>query len=123
MNVILWIIQVLLAFVFLVTGTLKVIRTKEQLSAQMGWVDNVSQPTVRLIGFLEILGAIGLILPSVTGILPWLTPLAAVGLALTMVGASLTHYRRMEFSRISLTTVLLVLALFVAAGRFWIMPL
>ena len=123
MNQILWILQGLLGLVFLITGAMKIIRTKEQLAAQMGWVNDVSQPVVRLIGFVEILGAVGLILPSVTGILPWLTPLAAAGLTLTMIGAALTNYRHKELSMIGLNTVLLVLTLLVGVGRFWIVPL
>ena len=123
MNGMLWTLQGLLALVFLVTGALKIVLPKERLVARMGWVENVSQPVVRLIGVVEILGAMGLILPSLTGIMPWLTPLAAAGLALTMVGASSTHYRRNELSRIGLTAVLLVMTLFVAVGRTWIIPL
>ena len=123
MNGTLWTLQGLLALVFLVTGAIKIVLPKERLAAQMGWVENVSQPVVRLIGVVEILGAMGLILPSLTGIMPWLTPLAAAGLALTMVGASSTHYRRNELSRIGLTAVLLVMTLFVAVGRTWIIPL
>ena len=72
---------------------------------------------------LEILGAIGLILPAVTGILPWLTPVAATGLALTMVGAMITHGRRGEYSGIGVNLVLSVLALFVVYGRFVIVPI
>jgi uncharacterized membrane protein YphA (DoxX/SURF4 family) len=123
MNEILWILQGLLGLLFLITGAMKIIRTKEQLAAQLGWVNDVSQPVIRLIGFVEILGAVGLILPSVTGILPWLTPLAAAGLALTMVGAALTNYRRKELPMVGLNTILLVLALLVGVGRLWIMPL
>ena len=123
MNGTLWTLQGLLALVFLVTGAIKIALPKDRLVAQMGWVENVSQPVVRLIGVVEILGAMGLILPSLTGIMPWLTPLAAAGLASTMVGASLTHYRRNELSRIGFTAVLLVMALFVVVGRAWIMPL
>ena len=77
---------------------------------------------MRLIGSLEILGAIGLILPAVTGIWPWLTPVAAAGLALTMVGAMITHGRRGEYSSIAFNLVLLLLALFVVYGRFVIVP-
>lgn len=117
MNEILWILQGLLASVFLITGALKIIRPKEQLAPKMGWVNDVSQPVIRLIGFVEILGAVGLILPSVTGILPWLTPIAAGGLALTMVGAALTNYRLKELPMIGLNTVMLVLALLVVVGR------
>lgn len=123
MNAILWILQGLMALLFLVTGALKLALPKERLVNQMGWVESASQQVVRLIGAAEILGAMGLILPSLTGIMPWLTPLAAAGLALTMIGATLTNFRRKEFSRIGLTAVLLLMALFVAAGRAWIMPL
>ena len=123
MNGILLILQVLLALLFFVTGVMKIARPKEQLAAQMGWVEDTSQPVVRLVGVLEILGAVGLILPSLTGILPCLTWLAAAGLALTMMGAALTNYRLKEFSKIGLNVVLLGLALFVLVGRFWIMPL
>ncbi len=123
MNGTLWTLQGLLALVFLVTGAIKMVLPKERLVAQMGWVENVSQPVVRLIGVVEIFGAMGLILPSLTGIMPWLTPLAAAGLASTMVGASFNHYRRNELSRIGLTAVLLAMALFVVVGRAWNMPL
>jgi uncharacterized membrane protein YphA (DoxX/SURF4 family) len=118
MNTILWILQILLALLFFVTGVMKIVRPKEQLVKQMGWVEDTPQQVVRLVGFLEILGAVGLILPSVTGILPWLTPLAATGLALTMVGAAFTNYRYKEFSKIGLNVVLLGLMLIVMVGRF-----
>jgi hypothetical protein len=68
------------------------------------------------------LGAIGLILPAVTGIWSWLTPVAASGLVLTMVGAMITHARRGEFSGMWVNLVLLLLALFVAFGRFVVVP-
>jgi uncharacterized membrane protein YphA (DoxX/SURF4 family) len=55
-----------------------------------------------------------------TGVLPWLTPLAAAGLALTMIGATLTHLRRGEYETILVIAVLMVLALFVAYGRFFV---
>ena len=63
------------------------------------------------------------LLPAVTGILPWLTPLAATGLVLTMIGAMFTHGRRGEYSQIGVNVVLLLLALFVAYGRFVIVPI
>ena len=75
---------------------------------------------MRLIGALEVLGAIGLVLPALTGVLPWLTPLAALGLVATMVGAILTHLRRNENSAIAVPVVLLVIAAFVAYGRFFL---
>ncbi len=123
MNTLLWIIQALLALVFLMTGLMKVLRPKEQLITRMGGLEGYSQSAIRMIGIAEILGAVGLILPSLTGVFPWLTPLAAAGLVLLMIGASLTHYRRKEYSGIGLTSVLLLLALLVTVGRFWILPL
>jgi VIT1/CCC1 family predicted Fe2+/Mn2+ transporter len=86
----------------------------------MPWVEDFSQPAVRLIGAAEVLGAIGVVLPALTGVLPWLTPLAALGLVLLMVGAALTHLRRKEYGNVAINAVLLVLAAFVAYGRFFL---
>jgi hypothetical protein len=88
----------------------------------MAWVEDFSRGAVHIIGALEVLGAIGLVLPALTGILPWLTPLAALGLVLTMIGAALTHLRRSEYSVIPVPAVLLILAAFVAYGRFFVLP-
>ncbi len=123
MNIALWIVQGLLALVFGMTGMMKLTQPKAKLAAQMGYVEDFSQGSVRLIGALELLGAIGLILPALTGILPMLTPLAALGLVLTMIGAMLTHLRRKEYPMIAANLVLLLLALFVAYGRFVAYPL
>lgn len=124
MNIALWVVQVLLALVFAMAGLAKLTQTKEALAARgMDYVEDFSTSAVRTIGALELLGAIGLILPALTGILPWLTPLAAVGLALTMVGAIIVHIRRNENSKIIINVVLLALALFVAYGRFVLLPL
>src|SRR5713101_9138432 len=118
MNIVLWVVQILLALAFGMAGFMKVTRPIDRLETRMGWVKDIGPRGVRLIGSLEILGAIGLILPAVTGILPWLTPVAATGLALTMVGAMITHTRRGEYSGIGVNLVLLLLALFVVYGRF-----
>lgn len=123
MNIWLWIIQVLLALMFFVTGFAKLVRKKEELLSQMGALEDLSVTQIRMIGFAEVTGAIGLILPSLMRILPWLSPLAALGLVLVMVGATAAHYQRKENSQIALTSVLLFLLLLVAVGRFWIMPL
>jgi uncharacterized membrane protein YphA (DoxX/SURF4 family) len=123
MNTILWVVQIVLALLFALAGIMKVTQPVNRLEARMGWVKDVGSTGVRLIGSLEILGAIGLILPAITGIWSWLTPLAATGLALTMVGAMITHGRRGEYSSIGFNLVLLLLALFVAYGRFVIMPI
>jgi uncharacterized membrane protein YphA (DoxX/SURF4 family) len=123
MNIALWIVQILLALAFAMAGIMKVTQPIDRLETRMGWVKDVGPRGVRLIGSLEILGAIGLILPAVTGILPWLTPVAAAGLALTMVGAMITHGRRGEYSSIGANLVLLVLSLIVVYGRFVIVPI
>lgn len=123
MNIILWIVQVLLAVAFLMAGAMKVMQPKEKMQEKMAWVEDFSQNQIRTIGILEVLGAIGLILPAVTGILPILTPLAAVGLVLTMLGAARTHMRRGENQMIMMNAVLLILAAFVAYGRFFSVPI
>jgi hypothetical protein len=119
MNIVLWIIAGLLATAFLGAGIMKVLRPKEQLAAQgMAYVEDFSAGTVKLIGTLEILAAIGLILPAVTGVAPVFVPLAALGLVLLMAGAAITHARRKEPKAIVINIVLLVLAAVVAWGRF-----
>lgn len=119
MNVVLWIIASVLAVAFAASGLLKVLRPKEQLKAQgMGWVDDWDGRAVKLIGALEVLAAIGLILPAALDIAPILVPLAATGLAVIMVGAIIVHARRKETPIALANVVLLILTLVVAWGRF-----
>jgi uncharacterized membrane protein YphA (DoxX/SURF4 family) len=118
MNVVLWILAALLAVAFLLSGVVKLTQPREKLAAQMGWVEDFSARTVKLIGALEVLAAIGLILPAVLGIVPVLVPLAAIGLVALMIGAALTHTRRKEYPIIPVNLVLLILAAVVAWGRF-----
>jgi len=123
MNIALWIVQILLALAFVMAGTMKATQPAEKLAGRMKWVNALRPQIVQLIGILEVLGAIGLILPVVTGIWPWLTPVAAIGLVLTMIGAMILHTRRGEFPNLSTNLVLLILAAFVAVGRFAVGPL
>ncbi len=120
MNIALWVVQGLLAAMFLMAGFMKVSKSKDELAERMAWVNDFSANAVKTIGVLELLGAVGLVLPWATGILPWLTPLAAVGLILTMIGAAITHARRGENAMIGPNVVLLLLAGFVAYGRFFL---
>jgi hypothetical protein len=84
MDTALWIVQALLAAVFLTTGVTKLVQPRAKLAAgPMSWAADVSDAQFRTIGLLEVLGALGLILPGVLNVAPALTPLAAVGLALT----------------------------------------
>jgi len=118
MNIVLWIIAVVLAVAFGAAGFMKLTTPKPTLAEKMDWVEDFSERTVKLIGAVEVLGALGLVLPAALDIAPVLTPLAASGLALTMVLAALTHARRNEFSMIPVNVVLGGLALFVAIMRF-----
>ena len=118
MNVVLWIIQIVLAVAFLFAGVTKVSQPKEKLRERMAWVDDFSPNTVRFIGTMEVLGALGLVIPAATGIAPILTPIAAVGLVIIMVGAAITHVRRKEPAIVPVNAILLVLAAVVAWGRF-----
>jgi uncharacterized membrane protein YphA (DoxX/SURF4 family) len=118
MNVVIWIVQILLALLFAAAGIVKLTQPREKLRAQMGWVDDYSDNGVKGVGAVELLGAIGLILPAWTGILPILTPLAAVGFMIVMVLAAATHLRRNEGKSVPVNVVLFLLALFVAIMRF-----
>ncbi|MEV0238160.1 DoxX family protein [Nonomuraea spiralis] len=118
MNVFLWILQAVLAAAFGLVGVMKSIRPKEKLRPAMPWVEDFTATQVRLIGVVELLGAVGLILPAVTDIAPTLTPLAATGLAITMLGAAATHARRKESSGIAVNVALLALSVVIAWGRF-----
>jgi uncharacterized membrane protein YphA (DoxX/SURF4 family) len=119
METALWIAQALLAAIFLITGLTKLTQPRAKMAAgPMRWAADVTDAQFRTIGLLEVLGAAGLILPAALDIAPILTPLAAAGLALTMVGALVTHLRLGETNRLAAPIVLLALALFVAIERF-----
>lgn len=118
MNIALWIVASLLAAVFLLVGGMKVVTPKEKLAGTMEVLRTWSPAQIKALGVVEILGAIGLILPRALDIAPVLTPLAAVGCAIVMVGATIVHYRLKDFTGIRVPPVLLVLAIVVAAGRF-----
>jgi DoxX-like family len=124
-NLILWILQVLLALGILASSyghTLGFETAK--VRPGMGWLDDVGRDRMRIIGTLEILGAIGLVLPAATGILPWLTPLAAVGLAIIMALAAVYHLRRPDEGRnVVLNVILGLMAIVIAYGRFVVAPL
>lgn len=124
MNIAVWIVQILLGLAFLFSGAMKVFQPIDKLKAMMAWVESLPPTAVRLIGVVEVLGAFGLVLPAATGILPFLTPLAAAGLVLTMLGAMTLHLRRGgETGNIVANLVLLALAAFVVYGRLVAVPL
>lgn len=121
MNIILWVLQVLVAMAFVAAGYNHAFRF-DQIKSQMKWVNVVPRGLVTFIGVCEILGGVGVILPAVTGILAGLTPLAALGLALIMLLAAGFHLTHREYPNIVFNLVLMVLAAFVAYGRFVIVP-
>lgn len=117
MNIVLWIVQGLLALVFLVAGFTKVAQPKDKLNQRMTWTKALPLGLVRSIGVAEILGAVGLILPGATKIVPALGIAAAVGLGVVMLGAITLHASRKEGPNIGFNTVLFLLAVFVIVGR------
>jgi uncharacterized membrane protein YphA (DoxX/SURF4 family) len=123
MNIALWIIAALLAVAVLASGAMKLTQPREKLAASgMGWVEDFSPGAVKAIGTLEVLAAVGLILPAALDIAPVVVPLAAVGLVVLMAGAIITHLRRHEAQVIASPMALLALAALVAWGRFGPQP-
>jgi uncharacterized membrane protein YphA (DoxX/SURF4 family) len=122
MNIVLWILQALLAIAFLGHGYLMLFAAPSQTS-QMPYILAIPEPFRRILGVAEALGAAGLILPPLTHIWPWLVPWAATGLVILMIGAVVFHVRRRENPNIVFNFVLLVLAAVVAYGRFVVAPL
>ncbi|OBH33622.1 DoxX family protein [Mycobacterium sp. E342] len=120
MNIALWAGQGLLAFVYLAAGGLKVVRPREQLvaSGRLDWMKDHSDAAVKAVGAVEILGALGVTLPEATGIARALTPIAAVGLVVVQIGAMRVHLTRNERQPLPINVILLLLAAFVAIGRF-----
>lgn len=119
MNLVLWVLTGLLAAVMLGAGLLKLTRPKDKLAASgQAWVEDYSAGAVKAIGALEVLAALGLVLPAVLGIATIFVPLAAAGIVALMIGAAATHARRGEYPMIGVNAVLGGLALIVAIFRF-----
>ena len=121
MDVLAWILSAVLALAFLAAGASKVATARDKLLAnpQMGWAEDFTSAQVKVIGTVEVLGALGVVLPWLLDVARVLTPLAAVGLALVMVGALVTHARRSELRKaVPINGALIVLALVVAVLRF-----
>jgi hypothetical protein len=120
MNVVLWVLQVLLAAAFCAHGLLFLIPPPD-IAAQM----NQSMPRwfQLFLGVAEIAAAIGLILPGLTRVLPWLVTWAAGGIMIVMVSATIFHLARSEWSSAVVTLVLLAMATYVAYARVRIAPI
>jgi uncharacterized membrane protein len=105
----------LLASFYLYAGGMKLLCSREELRPMMSWVDTTPMLAVRAIGALEVLGALGLLLPPPTRVAPWLSPAAAAGFVLLQIGATRVHLRRGD-RRIELNAALL----FTAAVVVWL---
>jgi putative oxidoreductase len=115
----LWVAQVLLAALYLMAGWMKLSQPMAGLAAMgMGYATEMPELFVRFVGLMEVLGAIGLIAPAASRILPILTPLAALGLSVVQVAAIILHAMRGETAMtLPMNVILLALSLFVLWGR------
>ncbi len=118
LNISLWVAQVVLAAMFLMTGLMKTTQPLEELGKSMQWVNDVSQGLVRFVGVSELLGGIGLLLPALLRIKPMLTPLAALGLFTIMVFAFIYHITKGEYEMLGINVILGAIAFFIAWGRY-----
>lgn len=119
MNVALWIIQIIVAALFLTSGSLKLVLPKDNLRKVFEWIEDYSEQRLRFIGAFEVLGGLGLFLPGVYSTLEILIPLAAIGLTVIMILASLVHYKRDEKNNLIVNIIVLLLLLLIAAGRLF----
>jgi uncharacterized membrane protein YphA (DoxX/SURF4 family) len=120
MNIILWILQVLLALAFFAHGWLFLTppaAVVEQMNASLPRWFQV------FVGVAEVLAAVGLILPALTRVLPWLVTWAAAGIMIVTASATVFHLMRGENSSAAITLMLFVMAAFVAYGRYRILPI
>lgn len=118
LNVRLWVLQVLLACFFVMVGYSHALMPFDQVAQQATWMKDVPRWLSRFIGYAEITGGLGLIIPAATRMAPWLTPLAAGGLATIMLLAMPFHVLKGEASVIWIHALLAALAAFVAWGRW-----
>ena len=126
MNIGLWILQGCLSLLFITFGYMKLVKSKDELKGldTLHYVDDFSERNLKLIGILEVLGAIGLILPQLTGILPWLVTLSSFGLVITMLVAMIVHLRRGDGPKsVMINIILLLISSFITYGRFDLIPI
>jgi DoxX-like family len=120
MNIVLWIVQGLLAALYGMAGVMKTFQTSKARE-QLPWAKNRSDGFIRFVGTSELLGALGLVFPLLTGILLWLTPVAAIGLTLIQLLAIFTeHLPKKEYNVISVNILLVALSIFILVGR-WVL--
>lgn len=121
-NKILWVLQWLFGVYFIAVGIVHFV-LPEGLPEPLSWMYDLDDTQHLLSGVAEILGGLGLILPSVTRIAPWLTPLAAIGLGIVMIAAIFFHFGRDEFANIGINLVNLLALGYIAYGRARLVPI
>ena len=122
-SIVIWCAQILLALMFGMFGAVKLTMPITDLAETMRFVAVSPAWLPRMIGAIEIVGALAVILPTATRILPWLTPLAAIGFAIIQVLAIIVHANLGETSStLQINSILLALALFVFWGRWKVSP-
>ena len=107
MIIALWILNALLALAFVAAGSTKLLRSKAQLHDMMAWTHDVSPAGIKAVGAIELIGGLGLVIPLATQILPILTPIAAVGLTLTMAGAVAMHVKMKDVAKAGMASIVL----------------
>lgn len=117
LNIILWILQALLAATLIWAAVMKLGKPPRELAAMWPWAGEVSPALVQLTGIADLLGGLGLILPGLLRIKPGLTPVTALGVVALMICASMFHILRGEASQIGFNVVVAVIAGFIAWGR------
>ena len=123
MTVVLWILQILLALVFLASGVFKLVRSKEQLLETAPALAPYRPITIKAVAGAEVLGAIGVVAPMLLGIAPELVPWAALGLGCVALGAAVAHAEQRDYKTLPVHAVLLVMAVAVMVGRSADLPL
>lgn len=118
LDIVFWFVQWVIAVAFVASGAMKVLQPVGKLTDSMAWVPTVKPSTVKLIGIAEVLGGLGLVLPSLMGIAPILAPIAAVALALVMMLAAIKHFQMNDAKGAVPSIVLFVLSVVVAVVRF-----
>lgn len=123
MSLVLWFAASALALVFAATGVMKLVESREMLVADgQRWAATASPALIKILGVAEVLGAFGLVLPGIVGVLPQVTAVAAGGLAVIMAGAAVVHVRRGEQRAAVIAVALLIIAVFIAYDRAGAVP-
>jgi putative oxidoreductase len=121
-NLLLWILQIVFGLFFLYTGVVH-FTLPEGLPDQISWMYDLSDPIHYVAGTAEILGGLGLILPGLTRVAPWVIPWAALGMVVVMVGGSIWHIGRDEFQNVATNVATALVMVYIAYGRWKLAPI